>query len=120
MYGVLPVQGSGHHVHDGQPHQPDHNHPGIRHGTEPFRKRRVANINIALDCQGKSQPVRGCVEDLRSCLHGKLKQEAGIRRPGVSGVALHGVVEHIPETGHILTDHIVHGVFLPGGREEDC
>ena len=99
MYGVLPVQGPGHHVHDGQPHHPDHHHPGIRHGTEPFRQRRVANIDIALDCQGKGQPVGGCVEDLRSCLQGKLKEEAGIRRPGVSGVAVHGVVEQIPATG---------------------
>jgi hypothetical protein len=62
----------------------------------------VANIDIALDCQGKGQPVGGCVEDLRSCLQGKLKEEAGIRRPGVRRVALHGVVEQIPATGNIV------------------
>ena len=37
---------------------------------------RVADIDITLECQGKGQPVGGSVEDLRSGLQGKLKQEA--------------------------------------------
>jgi hypothetical protein len=36
----------------------------------------LANIDVALDCQSKGQPVGGSVEDLRSCLQRKLKQEA--------------------------------------------
>jgi hypothetical protein len=37
---------------------------------------RVADIDIALNCQAKGQPVGGSVEDLRSCLQRKLKQKA--------------------------------------------
>ena len=60
------------------------------------------------------------MKDLRSCLQGKLKEEAGIRRPGVSGVALHGVVEQIPATGNILTAQCSHcsGCVLAGVQGE--
>ena len=73
LNGVLSIQYPGHHLHDSQPNQTKDHHPGIMHGTEPLGNMGVADIYIALDCQGKGQPVGGRVEDLRSSLQGKLK-----------------------------------------------
>ena len=79
--GVLPVQGPGHHVDDRHAHQAHDHQPGLRNAAAPLGKRSVAHIDVALDCQGKCQPVGGSVEDLRSCFKGKLKQEARIESP---------------------------------------
>ena len=56
----------------------------------------VAHVDVALDCQGKGQPVGGCVEDLRSGLQEELKEEAGIRRPEVRRMTTEGVVVQVP------------------------
>ena len=61
---------------------------------------RVAHVDVALDCQGKGQPVGGSVEDLGSCLQGKLKQEAGEMAPLDGGVATKGEGENVPEQGN--------------------
>ena len=94
--GVLPVQGPGHHVDDRHAHQAHDHQPGLRNAAAPLGKRSVAHIDVALDCQGKCQPVGGSVEDLRSCLQEKLKQEARLGSPGLSSVTSQGVVEHVP------------------------
>ena len=96
MYGVLPVQGPGHHVHDCQPQYTQNTHPGICNSAKPLRNMRVADIDIALDCQGKGQPVGGSVEDLRSCLKGKLKNKARETAPLDGDVAIKGEGIYVP------------------------
>ena len=58
---------------------------------------RVANIDIALDCQAKGQPVGGSVEDLRSCLQRKLKQKARKTAPFDGGMTTKGEGIDIPD-----------------------
>ena len=58
---------------------------------------RVADIDVALDCQGKGQPVGGSVEDLGSCLQGKLKHKARETAPLDGGVATKGEGEDVPK-----------------------
>ena len=96
LYGVFSVQYPGHHVDDRQAHQAHDHQPGLVDSAEPLGKRGMAHIDVALDCQGKGQPVGGSVEDLRSCLQEKLKQEARLGSPGLSSVTSQGVVEHVP------------------------
>ena len=64
-----------------------------------IRKRSVAHIDVVFDCQCKGQLVGGSVKDLRSCLQGKLKQEAREMAPldGVMSTKAEG--KDVPEYG---------------------
>ena len=97
VYGVLPVQDPWHHVDDRQAHQAHDHQPGMVDGAASLGKRSVAHIDVALDCQGKGQPVGGRVEYLRCCVQGKLKQEAREIAPLDGVMSTQAVGKDVPE-----------------------
>ena len=73
FYRVNPIKHPGDHVQDSKAQQAGDRDPGSGNRAEPLGKRSMADIDITLDCQSQGEPVRSCVEDLRSCLQGELE-----------------------------------------------
>ena len=86
---VDPVHQSGEHVEECQTEQGQDQHPGPGHGAKVPGYRGLADVEIPLSCQAKSQPDGAGPEELWCCLKEEFKEEAGDRSPGDGGVVAH-------------------------------
>ena len=62
--GVLPVHGARDHVEDGEAEGGDDGGPGLALSAPDLGQLGVTDVDVALDCQDQSQPVRPSVEYL--------------------------------------------------------